>query len=101
MKTATYIKDLERFTGEAKLYELSEEIKLYDWNDKLKGTTKFVVVSATNVLFSGFETYIFPANEDGNVTDWGELSGSYRGGLDHDVALNGLGFKPVYKEIEQ
>lgn len=95
MKTATKIKDLEDFTGDAALYELSEPVE-YDepWSDDdppAKQTT-FVAVSATNVPFSGPETYIFAANNEGTVLDWCELSGSYRGGLSHKKALHGAGF---------
>lgn len=96
MKTAKFVKDCEGFTGSAKLYELSEPIeydKPWDEEDTTPAKkTKFVVVSATHAMFSGAETYIFPANENGEVTDWGELEGSYRGGLSHAVALEGAGF---------
>ena len=46
------------------------------------------MVSATHVLFSGPETYIFPANEQGEVINWLELDGSYKGRLSHEKALN-------------
>lgn len=100
METATKIKDLEGFTGRAALYELSKPIE-YDkpWSDReppAKQTT-FVAVSATNIPFSGPETYIFAANEDGGVIDWCELSGSYRGGLSHAKALNRAGY--IVKDI--
>ena len=42
-----------------------------------------------------YETYIFPADEDGNVLDWGELEGSYRGGMDHEEALHNAGYEIV------
>jgi len=89
MKQATFIKNLDSFTGEAALYKLSEPAQY----DKPSKKTKFVAVSATNAKFSGPETYIFPANEDGEVIAWGEMNGSYRGGLDHVEALNGLGYQ--------
>lgn len=44
-------------------------------------------------MFSGPETYIFPANEDGKVVHWAELEGSFRGGLDHERALRNAGFE--------
>ena len=59
------------------------------------GTTEYVRVSAASVMFSGPETYIFASDADGEVTDWAELDGSYRGGLDHEEALRVAGYKVV------
>ena len=70
------------FRGDARLYKLS---------DPLDGHT-LVVVSAAVVPFSGPETYIFPANEQGEITDFGELNGSGRGYLDHREALSIAGY---------
>ena len=55
--------------------------------------TEFVLVSAIQAAFdTGMpETFIFPADEDGKVTSWGELEGSFQGGQDHEKALRGLG----------
>ena len=86
--TATFLRDL---TGTAKLYKLDTPVE-YGWNEP-HGTTDHVVVSAAVVAFSGPETYIFPASEAGYILDWGELSGSYRGGLDHQAALAGAGYE--------
>ena len=94
-KTATFIKNCRDFSGDARLYKLSESMeykKPWDKDDPPAKKTKFVIVSATHVMLSGNETYIFPSNEDGKVIDWGELDGSYRGGLDHEEALRGAGF---------
>ena len=52
------------------------------------GDHPFIVVSAVCSTFA-HETYIFPADQDGNVTDWLELPGSLRGAMDHDRALQG------------
>lgn len=86
MNTARFIKDV-RAGGAAhwKLYKLTPPL---DGND-------YVIVSAANVFFSGPETYIFPANEHGDVTDWCELEGSFRGALDHRRALLGAGYSAV------
>jgi hypothetical protein len=48
------------------------------------------VVTSTASVFGRPETYIFPADADGHVTDWGELPGSYKGDLDHDTAIEGF-----------
>lgn len=83
-KTATLVKSgLPSFTGDARLYRLSEPL---DGNE-------YVVVSATVAMFSGPETYIFAADETGKVTGWSELSGSFRGDLDHQAALQGAGYE--------
>ena len=71
--------------------------KIYELDPPHEGA-KVVVVSANNVMFSGPETYIFPAEKRGDVyeiSDWGELDGSYRGGLDHAEALRLAGYEVV------
>ena len=93
---ATYIRTLEEWTGDARLYQLSEPIE-YDkpWDDEdttPAKQTNYVVVSATVAMFSGPETYIFAADVDGNVLSWIELDGSFRGGLSHEHALHNAGF---------
>ena len=80
---AMFVKDLSGYTGEAKLYQLEPPL---DGNE-------YVVVSATYAMFSGPETYIFPATPDGTVTGWGELDGSFRGELDHKLALKNAGYE--------
>lgn len=97
MKTYKFIKQCEWGTGDARLYELSEPVSYVadfddDGNDVL-AETSFVAVSAANAVFSGPETYIFPADSDGEVLNWAELDGSYRGGLDHAQALQNAGYE--------
>ena len=92
-KKATFIRDLDGFTGSAKLYKLDPPIKEYDFEDDIKAEHEYVVVSATNVPYSGDETYIFPSDKDGKVKSWGELEGSFRGEKDHDQALRYAGYK--------
>jgi hypothetical protein len=46
MKTATFIKNLDNFTGEAKLYKVSEPVS---YSEPAK-TTDFVAVSAAHCL---------------------------------------------------
>ena len=97
MAKAKLVKELRRDErGHAAVYELSEPL---DGN-------KFVVVSAVDlgaeahILDSVFgnprascETYIFAADENGNVSEWGELDGSFKGGKDHARALRGAGYE--------
>lgn len=94
---ATFVKNLEEgFTGVAKLFMVDPPMQ-YDipWDDDGPPAkeTSFVVVSATVVPYGfGPETYIFPADENGNVISWGELKGSYKGGLSHKTALHRAGY---------
>lgn len=68
---AQKIRNLTDFTGDAALYRLDDG--------------SHVIVSAT-VAYSGPETLIFPATEDGEIADWNEIGGG-RGYLDHETAL--------------
>ncbi len=62
--TATFIKSVPDFHS-GKLWKLSEPVS-YD-DDK---QTQYVLSSAVIAMFSGPETYIFPAKEDGSVLSW-------------------------------
>lgn len=44
------------------------------------------------------ETYIFPADKDGNITSWGELEGSFKGDWDHVQALKNAGYETVIND---
>ena len=99
---AILIKKLDGFTGDARLYRLDPPLimKDYDGNvilDKKGNATahQYVVVSATDAMFSGPETFIFPANKTGNITSWSELNGSFKGDLDHEEALRNAGYSIV------
>jgi len=94
-KIAQFVRQLDDFTGDAALYHLSVPLKGQEWEDNQTESYEYVVVSATVVLFSGPETYIFPSNAQGEVTDWGELPGSYRGELSHAGALKRAGYRIV------
>jgi hypothetical protein len=85
MGTATLLCDLDGFNGVARLYQLAPPLE----------GNKYVIVSAAIVPFSGPETYIFAADLAGSIRDWHELTGSYRGGLDHARALKSAGYKIV------
>lgn len=91
-RTRELVRDLEGFRGEAKLWRVTPAVK---WGNHYQGDaggeTEYIVSSAVVAMFSGPETYLFPADADGEVLDWSELPGSYRGGLSHDAAMDGLG----------
>jgi hypothetical protein len=81
--TATKIKRLKGFNGEAALYKLDPPLK----------KCRQVVVSAAVVPFSGVETFIFPADKDGEISSWSELPGSTKGTSSHEVALRNAGYE--------
>ena len=81
MKTATLLKE-KNGTGIGKVFKLSEPL---EGND-------YVWVSAVVAAFSGPETFIFGCDQNGEVTSWSELDGSYRGGLDIEKALTNAGY---------
>jgi len=82
---AHFVRRLAGWQGDARLYRCEPP---------LKGNA-YVVVSAVDATFSGPETYVFAADVDGNVNDYRELDGSFRGGLDHAEALRGAGYEVV------
>jgi len=84
MKEAKFIKNIEGWRGDAKLYALSESLEGYS----------HVIVSGIHVLGEP-ETYIFPANEKGECLDWGELDGSLKGDIDHKQVLENAGYTVV------
>ena len=45
------------------------------------------VTSSASVLYSGSETYVFPADARGEVVGWGELAGSKHDTLNHDAVM--------------
>ena len=94
MKKAKFIEKKEDYAGNARLYECTPPMEWDYWDGKkdVKKKAKYVIVSAANVMYDGPETYIFPANKKGEVTNWGELEGSYKGGLSHRAALQGAGY---------
>jgi hypothetical protein len=94
VKTATFIKQVNG-QGDGRVYRLDPPIECERWGDddeKEPASSEYVWVSAANVMFTGPETYIFACDAEGKVTDWGELEGSFRGGLDHAKALAGAGY---------
>lgn len=50
---------------------------------------EFYIVSAVVVPYSGPETYVFPADRHGKITDFGEIVG-LRGTLNHQEAIDEL-----------
>jgi hypothetical protein len=91
-RTATLVRSLEGFAGDARLYRLSACVK-YGYGKVVEAD--HIVVSAAIVQYSGPETYIFAADAEGKILDWTELPGSFKGSLNHARALREAGFSAV------
>lgn len=92
-KTATFIGPAPGdWKGDARLYRLDPPIP-WEGIDDEAGDAEHVIVSAADAFGMGLETFIFPANKDGELLDWGELPGSFKGASDHERALGGAGYE--------
>jgi len=92
-KSAVAIKNVKEAKGRACLYRLSDPLMGYE----------YVVVSAAKDARDSHdqvvgETFIFGSDESGKVKSFLELPGSYRGGLDHQKALNDAGYDINFSE---
>ena len=101
-RTAKRVKDMG-WRGHATLYALSHPM---EWEEYCPDTEEYVskpcdhcIVSAVVAMFSGPETYIFPADagsaESCEPLNWTELPGSFRGRMDHARALRNAGYEIV------
>lgn len=89
MKYAYFVRPINMKPGAWQgLYYLSEPVS-YGYDD---AQARFVVVSAIDSDRYGAETYIFPADADGNVLCWIELDGSMHDVYDHAEALAEAGY---------
>lgn len=102
MKTATLIKSLPTSaTGATQaLYLMHPPIKEDGYSEDDYALWNYVVVSAVNAFDTGDETYIFPANEKGEIVSWGELDGSMKGTRSHAEALANAGYTITQLAIE-
>lgn len=93
MKTATFIRSVGGWNGDARLYRLSEAVECERRDARGEFTesmTDYVIVSKTDNFVT--ETYIFPANEDGKPLSMLDLPGSMKGDVSHEDALSEAGF---------
>ena len=81
-------------------YDLSHPIIEYDYDNKPVCKHTSVIVSMTNVMFSGWETYIFPCNSKGVLLYARKLKGSRKGKIDPDSLLMSLGYKVILEDNE-
>lgn len=103
MAYSTFVRDI---TDRQKLYRTSEPFACtkiirepgQGWlQGRLEPTeTSFIVSSWCNIeteIAQGCpETYLFAANEDGEVIDWCEMEGSFKGAYNHEEAMNNSNF---------
>lgn len=90
MGTATFIKQ-RNGTGDGRVYRLDPPMKTTSWGSEPEREVEYVWVSATSAY--SVETYIFESDADGEVLNWGELEGSFKGGCDHAAALRAAGYE--------
>lgn len=84
MNKALEISRISGMEGDARLYKL---------NKPLAGNY-YVIVSGVHNQYTT-ETYIFSSNKLGDIIDWGELDGSFKGAIDHKRALNNAGYEII------
>lgn len=101
IKTAEFIKTYWIDTDvDKRLYKLSEQVQYLYGYDDLK--TEFIVVSGCYIkAIDREETYIFASDKTGKITCWAEMDGSFNGGIDHEKAINDLGFSLVATPINK
>lgn len=91
-KTATYVGPGTSGRADQRIYRLDPPITWVDMFDERSESSEYVVVSAVDASYAT-ETYIFPSDEHGTITYWGELDGSFQGDVDHERALRGAGYE--------
>lgn len=85
-KTATLVRQLDDFNGDAALYRMTPPHEGHE----------YVIASAVVLTYeAGCETYLFASSESGEIADWLELDGSLKNTLSHDDALNAAGYEVV------
>ena len=98
MKAELVKENLEGFQGAVNLYKLDKTLEYSEeWDDEVF-SYDYIVISGVKMrsdLMAGLagngqETFIFPANEDGEVINWAELPGSFQGHVNHEEALEGF-----------
>lgn len=77
-----FVKDVTRTR---KLWRVSSPFSYTGHDDTYTG--EYVITSAVSVLGKP-ETYIFPADKNGNIVGWSELCGSFKGDLNHQKAID-------------
>lgn len=81
-----FLKDLSHnFSGEARLYRVDPPAEYLESEEQSR-LTPYIVASATLVPMHGPQVFIFPADEKGDLLEWGEIGGR-KGTLDIDLVM--------------
>jgi hypothetical protein len=96
---AIFIKELGDFRGKAVLVKFEPPLNHQDWLDHEFEQVDYAAISSANTVDHGFETLIFPANESGKITSWGDIGGGP--GMDWSEALESIGYEPVDIELDR
>lgn len=95
---AFHIRDIEGFRGHASLYKLDPPFVSVDGLDADQiEMHEYVIASAVDLpgimgSFHSCETYVFPANSDGQITDYIEIAG-VKDVKDHQMALDEIEYR--------
>ena len=94
-KLARYHKPFDGVGLSQSIYKLEPPLKYEeftggDWSEQ---ETEYILISSSSMC--GMETYIFPADRSGVVTDWGELNGSVKGYVQAEDILESIGYTLV------
>lgn len=99
---AKFLTRLPSWRGEARAYEVDPMMEYEVLGSRVdedeRHFTKYVIVSAVWVEYTGPETYIFPAHKQGDEIvpiNHLELEGSFRGDMDHEQALANAGYEVI------
>ncbi len=86
MRNIKFIKDIsERFRGTAHLYQVEPPVEYIESEENSK-LTPYVCASATMLPLGGPQVFIFPADENGELLDVGEIGGR-KGTLDIEQVM--------------
>ena len=97
-KKAFFIREVEGWRGRVNLYRLDPPLvrePQYE-DDEYSGTFEYVLVSAVIAPFSGAETLVFPATEDGEAVHMLDIAG-LGGTLSHSEVIKDMGYEEVTK----
>lgn len=98
MGTATWVKDTSNVRANAALYRFDPPLVSSGWDDAPGHDVPYAVVSAASPSGDP-ETYVFEADEAGQIVDWSEMECSQRGTLSHEDVLQDAGYE-IVREAE-
>lgn len=79
--------------GDGVLWHLDKPVE-YEDKEGNPAKTNYVITSMIANLWA-YETLAFPANEQGEVLDWGEVGGDWHVLVSHDDVIRSMGYEVV------